>query len=87
VHARRIRGATAQLLVVGTVAAVMRWSAMMTAIRETADLQARKLPGLLSMDFRWPGNVVAWHGTDNAPVGLGLAAAAWMIATQARAWC
>ncbi len=78
-HARRIRGATAQLLVAGTVAAVMQRSAMITAVRETADLQARKLPGLLSMDFRWPGKVVAWRETDNAPVGLRLAAAAWMI--------
>jgi hypothetical protein len=42
----------------------------MTTIDETIEVQARKLPGLLSTVFRWPGNVLAGLKRDQARVWL-----------------
>jgi hypothetical protein len=51
----------------------------MTTIDETIEVQARKVPGLLSTVSRWPGNALAWLKRDKARVWLRLAVAAWMI--------
>ena len=51
----------------------------MTTIDETIEVQARKLPGLLSTVFGWLGNAFAWLKRNRARVWLRLAVAAWMI--------
>ncbi|MGO8892991.1 MAG: hypothetical protein ACLP8X_11140 [Streptosporangiaceae bacterium] len=51
----------------------------MTTIHETIEVQARKLPGLLSTVFRWLGNALARLERDKARAWLRLAVAAWMI--------
>jgi hypothetical protein len=42
----------------------------MTTIDETIEVHARKLPGLLSTVFGWPGNALARLKRDKARVWL-----------------